>query len=118
MDDIQLKRNRRSGGRSARREKRAAPLPDNIKPIAPGMIGGTYKPLSASDIAAIEQTIYQLLDEVGLSQAPESGVIKMQNYGAILGEDNRLRFPQNIIKKALSETQKNVTLLGLSLIHI
>ena len=56
MDDIQLKRNRRSGGRSARREKRAAPLPDNIKPIAPGMIGGTYKPLSASDIAAVSYT--------------------------------------------------------------
>ena len=112
MDDIQLKRNRRSGGRSARREKRASPLPDNIKPIAPGMIGGTYKPLSASDIASIEQTIYQLLDEIGLSQAPESGVTKMQNYGAILGEDNRLRFPQKIVKKALSETQKNITLLG------
>ena len=63
MHDIQLKRNRRSGGRLARREKRAAPLPDNIKPIAPGMIGGTYKPLSNNDISAIEQTIYQLLDE-------------------------------------------------------
>ena len=33
MDDIPMKRNRRSGGRSARKLKRAAPLPDNIKPI-------------------------------------------------------------------------------------
>ena len=38
MDDIPMKRNRRSGGRSARKLKRAAPLPDNIKPIGPGMI--------------------------------------------------------------------------------
>ena len=112
MDDIQLKRNRRSGGRSARREKRAAPLPDNIKPISPGMVGGTYKPLSLKDISAIEQTIFQLLDEVGLSQAPDTGVKKMQNYGAVLGEDNRLRFPKGIVKKALKDTKKNITLYG------
>ena len=72
MDDIPMKRNRRSGGRSARKLKRAAPLPDNIKPIGPGMIGGTYKPLSQSDISAIEQTIFQLLNEVGLSQSPDT----------------------------------------------
>ena len=112
MDDIQLKRNRRSGGRSARREKRAAPLPDNIKPISPGMVGGTYKPLSLKDISAIEQTIFQLLDEVGLSQAPDKGVKKMQDYGAVLGEDNRLRFPKGIVKKALKDTKKNITLYG------
>ena len=112
MDDIPMKRNRRSGGRSARKLKRAAPLPDNIKPIGPGMIGGTYKPLSQSDISAIEQTIFQLLNEVGLSQAPDTGISAMLNYGAFLGDDQRLKFPENVVRKAIGDTHKNITLFG------
>ena len=111
-DDIPMKRNRRSGGRSARKLKRAAPLPDNIKPIGPGMIGGTYKPLSKSDISAIEQTIFQLLNEVGLSQAPDTGIASMLNYGAFLGDDQRLKFPENVVRKAIGDTHKNITLFG------
>ena len=112
MDDIPMKRNRRSGGRSARKLKRTAPLPDNIKPIGPGMIGGTYKPLSQSDISAIEQTIFQLLNEVGLSQAPDTGISAMLNYGAFLGDDQRLKFPENVVRKAIGDTHKNITLFG------
>ena len=112
MDDIPMKRNRRSGGRSARKLKRAAPLPDNIKPIGPGMIGGTYKPLSQSDISAIEQTIFQLLNEVGLSQAPDTGISAMLNYGAFLGDDQRLKFPENVVRKAIGDTHKNIMLFG------
>ena len=107
-----MKRNRRSGGRSARKLKRAAPLPDNIKPIGPGMIGGTYKPLSQSDISAIEQTIFQLLNEVGLSQSPDTGISAMLNYGAFLGDDQRLKFPEDVVRKAIGDTHKNITLFG------
>ena len=112
MDDIPMKRNRRSGGRSARKLKRAAPLPDNIKPIGPGMIGGTYKPLSQSDISAIEQTIFQLLNEVGLSQAPDTGIASMLNYGAFLGDDQRLKFPENVVRKLLVTLIKILHFLG------
>jgi len=111
-DDETNKRGKRSGGRTARRLKRSAPLPDNIKPIGPGMVGGSYKPLSHNDISAIEQTIFQLLEEVGLSQAPDTGIKKMREYGAILGDDKRLRFRKDIVKKALADTQKNITLFG------
>ena len=112
MGDVEInKRGKRSGGRTARRLKRSAPLPDNIKPIGPGMVGGSYKPLSRNDIAAIEQTIFQLLEEVGLSQAPDTGIKKMQEYGAILGDDKRLRFKNDVVKKALADTQKNTTCL-------
>ena len=76
MDDIPMKRNRRSGGRSARKLKSSAPVPANSQQIGPGMIGGSYKPLSQSDISAIEQTIFQLLNEVGLSQAPDNGILQ------------------------------------------
>ena len=112
MNTSMAKKNRRSGGRSARKLMRASPLPDNMKPVGPGMIGGKYQPLSSDDVIAVEETIYQLLEEIGLSQAPPSGVEAMIKVGAILGEDNRLRFPRTLVKEMLSKSSRNITLFA------
>ena len=37
---------RRSGGRTARRTARSAPLAEHLRPVRAGMVGGTYSPLS------------------------------------------------------------------------
>ena len=76
------KSTRRSGGREARRSERAAPLADELRPVRPGLSGGTFKPLSDASVKAIEDTVYQILDEIGLSQAPESGVKYLTDAGA------------------------------------
>ena len=55
---------RRSGGRSARQAMRAAPLAENIRPIRAGMEGGTYKPLSDSDMERIHQTALTALETI------------------------------------------------------
>ena len=39
----------RMGGRNARKAKRASALPENMKPVHPGLEGGLYKPLNESD---------------------------------------------------------------------
>ena len=39
---------RRSGGREARRNLRAAPLAENLRPIRAGLEGGNFKPLDAA----------------------------------------------------------------------
>ena len=39
MTDTQI---RRAGGRAARKAARAAPLSDAMRPVRPGMQGGTY----------------------------------------------------------------------------
>ena len=44
---------RRAGGRAARTAARAAPLSDTMRPIRPGMEGGTYHPLSQLDLEKI-----------------------------------------------------------------
>ncbi|MBT6257889.1 MAG: hypothetical protein HOI92_08895, partial [Alphaproteobacteria bacterium] len=64
---------RRAGGRQARKDLRSAPLADNIRPVRPGLSGGNYKPIDDTGVAAISDTIFQILEEIGLSQAPESG---------------------------------------------
>ena len=74
-----LNSSRRSGGREARRYIRAAPLARDLRPVRAGLEGGQFKPLSAASIKSIDVTVYQILEEIGLSQAPESGIQYIMN---------------------------------------
>ena len=65
---------RRPSGRDARRAQRAGPLPDHLRPVKPGMESGRYQPLTADEVQKIHRTALRLLAEVGLADAPESGV--------------------------------------------
>ena len=63
---------RRSGGRTARQALRSSKLSDEIRPIRPGMEGGTYKPLSDSDVIRIHHSALDALEQIGLADAPPS----------------------------------------------
>ena len=101
---------RRSGGREARRNLRAAPLAEDLQPIRAGLEGGNFKPLDAAAVQAVDKTVYQILEEIGLSQAPDSGVKYMTDAGAILGDDGRLRFPRGLVEDTLAKCARNITL--------
>ena len=103
---------RRSGGRAARRAARAAPLTEDSRPIRAGMSGGYYKPLSDIDIEKIHQVALHVLEEVGLADAPPSGVEIMTKAGAILGDDGRLRYPRALVEDMLAKATKSITLCG------
>ena len=103
---------RRSGGREARRTLRAAPLADDLRPVRPGLPGGQFRPLGGTAIQAINDTVFQILDEIGLSQAPQSGIDCMTAVGAILGEDGRLRFPRRLVEHTLANCARHITLYG------
>ena len=64
----------RSGGRSARVAMRSSPLADDVRPVRPGMPGGKYRPLTDAGVAQIHESALQALEQIGLSQAPPSGV--------------------------------------------
>ncbi|WP_300030996.1 trimethylamine methyltransferase family protein [uncultured Roseobacter sp.] len=100
----------RSGGRSARRAARARALPDHMRPIRAGLEGGTYQPLSAIDMDNIHNAALQALEEIGLVDAPPSGVNYMTRAGAILGDDGRLRFPRALVEDAIAGANRAVTL--------
>ncbi|MBO9479248.1 trimethylamine methyltransferase family protein [Shimia sp. R11_0] len=103
---------RRSGGRAARRASRAAPLTQDIRPIRAGMQGGHYKPLSDQDVLRIHETALTALEQIGLIDAPQSGIDIMTSAGAILGEDGRLRFPRALVEDMLAKACKDITLCG------
>ncbi len=103
---------RRSGGRAARRAARAAPLEHHERPIQPGMSGGFYKPLSEADVQRIHNAALSVLEEVGLADAPPSGIEIMTGAGATLGDDGRLRYPQALVEDMVAKAAKGITLCG------
>ena len=107
MTDTQ---NRRAGGRAARKAARAAPLSEAIRPVRPGMQGGTYKPLSQLDMERINEAALCALEEIGLADAPQSGIDIMVGAGAILGDDGRLRYPRALIEDMLAKANREITL--------
>ncbi len=105
-------RQRRSGGRAARVALRNAPLAEDLRPIRPGLPGGQYKPLSDADVLRIHHAALDALEQIGLSQAPPSGIEVMTKAGAILGDDGRLRFPRALVEDMLAKAARNITLCG------
>lgn len=100
----------RAGGRNARRQLRAQPLADNVRPVRGGMSGGTYKPLSDRDVERIHLAALDALEIIGLADAPPSGIETMTKAGAILGDDGRLRFPRTLVEDMLALANKDLTL--------
>ena len=111
MTDVK-RRSSRAGGRAARVALRNAPLAEDIRPVRAGMPGGQYKPLSDADVARIHASALDALEEIGISQAPPSGIEIMTDAGAILGDDGRLRFPRALVEDMLAKAARNITLHG------
>ncbi|MGH1414536.1 MAG: trimethylamine methyltransferase family protein [Pelagimonas sp.] len=100
----------RSGGRAARVAARASALSEDMRPIRPGMSGGQYRPLSDKDMQRIHNTALNALEQIGLADAPHTGIDIMVKAGAILGEDGRLRFPRALVEDTLAKACKSLTL--------
>ena len=103
---------RRSGGRTARRTARSAPLAEHLRPVKAGMVGGSYSPLSPEGEKKIHNAALDALEFIGLADAPQSGIDNMVKAGAILGDDGRLRYPRSLVEDALACANRNVTLFG------
>ena len=101
---------RRSGGRRARQALRNAPMAEEMKPVHPGELGGRYRPLSETDIAAIDANVFRILEEVGFSEGTPHCIETCTAVGAVIGDDGRLRMPRHVVENALREAERNLTL--------
>ncbi|MDF1726926.1 MAG: trimethylamine methyltransferase family protein [Sulfitobacter sp.] len=100
----------RTGGRAARRAARGQKLAAHLRPIRPGMNGGTLKVLSETDVLAIHRAALRALEEIGLADAPPSGVAYLTGAGCIEGDDGRIRFPRALVEDTLAKANRSVTL--------
>ncbi len=97
-------------GRKLRHAERAAPLP--INPAPPGPDGGHYRPLSTEDMARIYDTALRLLDELGMGQVPDRLKRDLLAAGAQTLGDDRVSFPQEMVRQAVDTAAKSFTLYG------
>ena len=102
----------RSGGRAARRAARAAPLADHLRPVRAGLEGGTYNPMSQTQLEQIHKAALDALEQIGLADAPESGIACLTQAGAVLGDDGRIRFPRALVEDTLTKANRSITLHG------
>jgi trimethylamine---corrinoid protein Co-methyltransferase len=99
----------RAGGRAARKEMRSKPLTDDIKPVRPGLSGGSLGVLSPTDVQRIHGAILTLLETVGFGQAIPSCVEACTRIGAVY-DGNRLRFPRALVEDTIAKAARNFPL--------
>ncbi|MEM1315531.1 MAG: trimethylamine methyltransferase family protein [Pseudomonadota bacterium] len=105
-------KSRRAGGRAARVAARAAPLAEEVRPIRAGLVGGRYRPMTEAQLQRVHAAALDALEQIGLADAPESGVALLTEAGAELGDDGRLRFPRALVEDSLAKAARGITLHG------
>lgn len=103
---------RRAGGRAARQALRAAPLAEDIRPVRPGLAGGTYRPLTEAGVQRIHQAALDACEQIGFADAPATGVEILTGAGARLGDDGRIRLPRALVEDMLARAARDITLCG------
>ena len=93
----------RRGGRAARRALRAAPIPEEERPVRPGLEGGRYKPLSDADVGRIHDAALDVLETIGLSQAIPSCVDLLTGAGGRIDEHGRVLLPRSLVEDTVEE---------------
>ena len=105
------KPSRRSGGRAARKALREAPIALDQRPVREGLEGGQYRPLTDAGMQRIHNAALDALEQIGLADAPQSGIDIMTSAGAQY-RDGRLYFPRALVEDMLAKAAKQVTLHG------
>ena len=103
---------RRMGGRTARRALRAAPIPEDERPVRPGMEGGLFKPLTDAQVQRIHQAALEVLEQLGISQAIPSCIDLVTKAGGRLTDKGRLLFPRALIEDTVANAARNIVLHG------
>jgi trimethylamine--corrinoid protein Co-methyltransferase len=102
----------RRGGREARRQLRAAPLADALRPVRPGLEGGRYRLLREADIRAIHGAVLDVLERIGMAQALPSCIEACTAHGAFLNEHGRLCFPRALVEDVIAGAARRFPLCG------
>lgn len=102
----------RRGAREARRAARAAPLPDNMRPVTPGMPAGRYQPLADADVLRIHRAALDVLEQIGVADAPPSTLEYLTKAGARPTPQGRLVFPRALVEDTVARAARHFVLYG------
>ena len=96
--------------RSARMDRHQRAVKDTSQSKWIGVTGGKFQPLSAGDIDQIHEAVLELLESLGLSQAPRCMIDVVTANGGTLTANGRLLFPRDLVSSALGGIRRDVTL--------
>ena len=80
--------------------------------VRSGMESGRYRPLTDADIQRVHQTALRLLAEVGLADAPSTGIEILTRAGCTVSDHNRLLFPRALVEDTLAKAARHFVLHG------
>ena len=103
---------KRRGGRDARRELRAKPIPREEAAVKPGMLGGQYRPLDDAGMQRIHETALELMETVGFGDAIPSCVELLTSKGCWISDAGRLCIPRTLVEEALKICGRDFILYG------
>lgn len=75
-----------------------------------GGMGARYQPLTSTERDAIHVAVLDLLETLGLSQAPQSMIDRVTTRGGTLTAEGRLLFPTKLVEEAIAEIRRDVVL--------
>ena len=105
-------RERRRGGRDARRALRAEPLPQDARPVKGGLESGRYRPLGQRDMERIHDAVLEILSTVGLGQAIPSCVEAVTAAGGEMSSEGRLLLPRSLVEDTIANAARRFPLYG------
>lgn len=103
--------NSRPGGRAARLAMRRAPEKP-FRPAAPGQTGGQYRPLSDSQLQAILDTAFRILEDIGFADVPDVVMDAALAQGCRRLASGRLSFPRSFTEDIIAGACKCFTFHG------
>ncbi|MXX90142.1 MAG: trimethylamine methyltransferase [Boseongicola sp. SB0677_bin_26] len=102
-------RGKRTGRRARLAIRSAGPERD---PCPPGQPGGSYKPLSESEMRRIHDTALDLLEKLGMGEVPPRLHADLLAVGAIDNGTGRVLFPPDLVERAVDQAAKTFFLHG------
>ena len=75
-------------------------------------VGGRFRPLDEAKLAHITDTAFEILERIGVSQAPEDIRELALRNGAVTRADGRITFPRTLVEDMIATACKRVELPG------
>jgi len=94
-------------GRQGRRES-----PPKQSAVAPGLSGGTFKPLTDTEIQSVHQTVLDVLQNIGMADPIPIVRENALNKGCKIDDNGRLCFPRALVEDTIAETAHELRFFG------
>ncbi len=106
---------KRRGGSTGKRKR--VDEPGSESPIGPGLLGGSYKPLTQSEMERIHQTSLDILENYGMAEPIDSCRKLLLENGCSINDRGRICFPPAMVEDIVAGAGRGFVLHGRNDVH-